>query len=472
MTPAGPRGAPLVSSMLVPSTLITHAARLLSLLALVACVSGLLSCASHSEGTKSARTALDAGQPEAALELYNEKLEVESAKELPKDVGGDNTLLILDRSMILQQLEKYELSSRDLQVADKEIEILDFSHGAIDDIGKYMFSDDTGPYKAPFYEKLLINTQNMVNYLQVADLNGARIEARRLAVMQKYIADHEGAGASLVGPGSYLAGFIFEKSGQPQEALRYYDEALQFEAFASLEPVIVRLGARASYRTPRIQKILDAAAANTTALASDAEQSGELLVIVNHGRVPAKAPMRIPIGLALTYASGIISPDDVGRANHLAAQGLVTWVNYPVLAKGKSPVAPKLLVDGQSQPLELALAVDSEARKAWDDARGTLVASAITRLLTRLVAGEATRKAAGGGLLGAVLSLGTQATLTATDVPDTRSWATLPARIAIARVMLPAGPHKLEISASQTLKRTSVDIKPGGWAVVNVTVLR
>ena len=90
----------------------------------------------------------------------------------------------------------------------------------------------------------------------------------------------------------------------------------------------------------------------------------------------------------------------------------------------------------------------------------------------RLVAGEATRKAAGGGLLGAVLSLGTQATLTATDVPDTRSWATLPARIGIARMVLPAGAHKLEISASQTQKRMSVDIKPGGWAVVNVTVLR
>jgi hypothetical protein len=443
-----------------------------ALLALFALAFAGAGCASHSDGTKSARSALDAGKPKEALALYNKQLEVESEKELPKQVGGDNTLLILDRSMILQQLEQYPLSSRDLEVADKEIEMLDFSRGSVDDIGKYMFSDDTGPYMAPFYEKLLINTANMVNYLEAGDLNGARIEARRLAVMQSYIASHEGAGASLIGPGSYLAGFIFEKSGQPQEALRYYDEALQFEAFESLAPVIVRLAAQSSYRTPRIQKILDAAPAQLNALASESEADADVLVVVSNGRVPAKVPERIPIGLALTYASGIISPDNASRANQLAAQGLVTWVNYPTLGKQRSYSTPTLSVDGQSYPLELALAVDTEARQAWDAARGTLVASAITRLITRLVAGEATRKVAGGGLLGAVLGLGAQATLTATDVPDTRSWATLPARISIGRFSVPAGAHKVEVSASQTRKVININPKPGGWEMINLTVLR
>jgi len=39
---------------------------------------------------------------------------------------------------------------------------------------------------------------------------------------------------------------------------------------------------------------------------------------------------------------------------------------------------------------------------------------------------------AGGGSGAALLSLGAQVTLTAVDTPDTRSWATLPARIAFA----------------------------------------
>lgn len=425
-------------------------------------------CASHSDKTKSARTALDAGNAPEALRIYNAKLEVKSEKELPEEVGGDNTILLLDRSMILQQLEKYELSSRDLEVADKEIEVLDFSRSTVDDIGKYLFSDDVGPYKAPFYEKLLINTQNMVNYLQQGSLNGARVEARRLAVMQSFIADHEGQGASLIGPGSYLAGFIFEKSNQPQEALRYYDEALQFAPFESLGPVIVRLAGQASYRTPRIQKILDAAGEP----GADASATSDLLVVVNYGRVPAKVPKRVPIGLALTYASGLISPGDAARANELAAQGLVTWVNYPAMAKPKAYADAKLSIDGKAEPLELALSVDMEAEKAWEEARGALVASAITRLVARIIAGQTTKKVAGGGLVGTLLSLGTQATLTATDVPDTRSWATLPARIALARVALAPGQHQVQVIASQSEKKITVDAKPGGWSVVSVTILR
>jgi hypothetical protein len=370
--------------------------------------------------------------------------------------------------MILQQLQNYKLSSRDLEAADKQIEVLDFSRKAIDDIGKYLFSDETGPYKAPFYEKLLINTQNMLNYLQQQDLNGARIEARRLAVMQSFISDHEGEGAALIGPGSYFAGFIFEKSGDPQEALRYYDEALQFSDFKSLAPVVRRLAARGSYRTKRIQAILDAGGGGA---AEDAAPS-ELLVVVNHGRVPAKVHKRIPIGLALTYASAFISPANAAQANQLAAQGLVTWINYPALEKEGRLAIPELIVDGTDQPIELGLSVDSEAVKAWDEARGALVASAITRMITRVLAGEVARKASGGGTLGALLSLGTQAALTANDVPDTRSWATLPARIGIARVPLPPGKHDVQVVLGPDRRKQTVDIPPGGYAVVCVTDLR
>ena len=429
---------------------------------------GALGCASYSEGTLAARTALDQGKPENALAIYNEKLEVKDGKELPKDIGGENTLLILDRSMIQQQLEQYAMSTRDLEVADKQIEVLDFDRGALDDIGKYLFSDSTGPYQAPFYEKLLINTENMLNYLEAGDLNGARVEARRLAVMQAFIADHEGKGASLTGPGSYLAGFIFEHSGQPQEALRYYDEALQFGSFESLTPVLVRLAAQASYRTPRITKVLDAAAG---APAPDPSQA-EVLVVINYGRVPEKLAKRVPIGLALTYASTFISPADAAKANELAAQGLVTWVNYPSLAANRPVSAARFFVDDKPQPLAVALEVDNEAQKAWDGARGAIVASAITRMITRVLAGQATDKVAGGGLLGAVLSIGTQATLTATDVPDTRSWSTLPARIAIGRAQLAPGKYQVELSASGMTRKAPVELTPGGFAVVSLTVLR
>ena len=237
---------------------------MLKRLALLTCL-GVSACAGHAARTEGARTALDQGLPAEALRRLNDELDVKTASELPEKVGGDNALLLLDRAMVLQELgsrssanppPEYPWSSRDLETADKQVEVLDLSRGAVDDLGKYLFSDSTGPYKAPTYEKLMINTMNMVNYLTRGDLNGARIEARRLAVMQRFIDEHEGHGASLSGPGSYFAGFTFEQSGNPDEALRFYDEALQYGSYTSLEEPIRRLAATTTFRTPRIRAIL------------------------------------------------------------------------------------------------------------------------------------------------------------------------------------------------------------------------
>jgi tetratricopeptide (TPR) repeat protein len=460
-------------------------------------------CGGHASRTLEIREALDAGQPKRALALLNEELEVDSAKQLPAEAGGDNALLLLDRSMVLMQLDQYELASRDLMAADKQVEVLDLSRNAGDELGRYLFSDDVGPYKAPAYEKLLINTMNMVSFLVRGDLNGARIEARRLAVMQRFIQEHEDPARSLLGPGSYLAGFAFEKSGRAQEALRYYDEALQYGRYVTLVEPIRELAQRASYRSPRIREILgepdpartpqpptpppppgpgtEPAEAPAPEPAPDPPKpatpppprtDGEILVIVGFGRVPAKYAKRIPIGLALTYASGALSPHDRQKASYLAAQGLVTWVNYPELGRGRGQYdVPEFALDGQWQRIEGVLAVDREAKRAWDEAKGAVIASAITRMIARVVAGEAIRHGSGGGTLGALLSLGTQATLTATDTPDTRCWATLPARLAFGRVRVKPGTHWVVLGARGLRKRQQVRVTPGGFAVVNMTVL-
>ncbi len=217
-------------------------------LAQAACVVLLIAlaqtgCAGHADKTLAARSALDHGDPRGALKSLNETLDVKSEQDLPEKVGGDNSLLLLDRAMVLQELDQYPLSSRDLEVSDKQIQVLDFSANAAADIGRYLFSDDVGPYKAPAYEKLMINTMNMMNYLARSDLNGARIEARRLAVMQKFTRDTGDAAESLLGPGSYLAGFAFEKSGKPGRG-----------------PTLLRRG-------PRLRSVPIVGRANSTALA-------------------------------------------------------------------------------------------------------------------------------------------------------------------------------------------------------------
>jgi hypothetical protein len=430
----------------------------------------LVGCGGHEARTLRMRTALDAGDARGAIRALNEELEVASDAQLPRDIKGDNAVLVLDRGSIQQGLVRFDLSKQDLEAADKAIDMLDLAHGAGDSIGEYVFSGSSGAYQAPPYEKLMINTLGMLNYLEERDLSGARVEARRLAVMQKYYRDGlNQPNNPVLGLGSMLAGFAFEKSGDTDEALRYYDEALAFGGSSALAEPIARLAPQGSYRSPRITKLLEEAGD-----APAPEDGGEVLFVVGYGRVPHKVPERIPIGLALTYFAGALSPNDVAGANKLAAQGLVTWINFPTLAPGQGSFEiPSVRLDGGFVQLEEAVDVDREVRAEWKKIEGKIIVSAISRLVARLLVGKGIEAAAGkNNVVGLLGSLAAQATLAALDTPDTRSWETLPARVAVARVRLPAGRHRVVLDARGWNRTQEIQVDKGGWQVISLMALR
>jgi hypothetical protein len=457
--------------------------------ALVA-LAGLEGCASHSEFLVPMRTALDDGRPRAALGLLDHAMGVKSDAELPSNLDSDRALYVLDRGSVQQSVAQFAASKRDLEAADKAVDQLDIAHDAGDTIGEYFFSGSSGRYRAPPHEKLLVNTLDMLNYLETRDLDGARVEARRLAVMQAYIRDdlHE-EDSTVLGLGAFLAGFVFEKSDRPDEALRWYDQALEFTGFRTLRGPVQTLLARGQYRSPRLREIeggmgvgVGAGAAPPVPGATpsppedaNAANQGDLVFVVGYGRVPHKIARRIPIGLALTLYSGALSPGNAAVANRMAVQGLVTWINFPSLADDDDDAfdVPSASLDGRAVPLERAVDVDREVRAEWKKIEGRIIASAITRLAVRYAAGTAVDLAAGShSLLGALLSIGTQVTLTALDTPDTRSWETLPARVAIARVRVPAGHHLVRLDARGFVRNAQIDVDKGGWAVVSLMGLR
>lgn len=433
----------------------------------------LVGCGGHEARTLKMRTALDVGDAKGAIKAINEELDVTSEKQLPKDIEGDNALLVLDRGSIQQGLVQFDLSKQDFEAADKAIDMLDLARNAGDSIGEYVFSSSSGKYQAPPYEKLMINTLGMINYLEQRDLNGARVEARRLSVMQRYYRDAlNQPNNPVLGLGSLLAGFTFEKSGQIDEALRYYDEALAFSGYAAIEDPIARLAPLGSYRSPRLSALI---AKHDDAQAAEHEDGGEVLFVVGYGRVPHKIAERIPIGLALTLFADSLSPADREGANKLALQGLVTWINFPTLAPGRGSYAiPQVRVDDRSIELEEAVNVEREVRAEWKKIEGTIIVSAITRMVTRLLVGKGIEAAAGRGnaALGLLGSLAAQATLSALDTPDTRSWETLPARVSVARVRLPAGRHHVALDARGWQRTQEIVVEKGSWQVVSLMGLR
>jgi hypothetical protein len=290
--------------------------------------------------------------------------------------------------------------------------------------------------------------------------------------MHKYLKESEDDDKeAFLGPGSYLAGFVFERAGEPDEALRFYDEALVAADYTSLYEPIRRLGQRSGYRSPRINKILEGKGEETAQ-----NDDGELLVVVNYGRVPALKAERVPIGLAITYASLFLAPAQVQAARRMAGQGLVTWVNYPSLEGApRNYATPVVQVDNVAKASDVPTHLDDLARKAYEKAKGKIMASAIVRMITRGAVGAGVgtgvAKASDSGAVGMLAALVTQAAMTATDTPDTRCWATLPARVAFVRVRVPKGNHTVQVGAQGVSRTFPVNMAPSGFAVVSFTEL-
>ncbi len=433
----------------------------------------LVACGGHTARTLPVRSALDEGAPREALRVLNDEMDVKRSSDIPKDLEGDNALLLLDRASVHQSLRSFRNSQRDFQAADKAIEMLDLSPKAMEDFGKYMFSDSIGKYRAPPFEKLLINTFNMVNYLEQGDLDGAKVEARRLGVMHKYLRDKlKDEGVSL-GLAAFLAGSAFLQAGDPDTALHWFDDALRYRALAFVGHDVARAVARGgSYRSKRIEHALAKAGPTSP-------DGAEVLFIIGDGRVPHKVAVRLPIGLAVARVGILLSATTSASALAMAGQGAVTWINYPTL-EDKAPLTstPVIKLDGIRLEPVSTIDLSSDVRQSFRKLEDVAIASAITRAIVRagIGAGVGTAVGAaagrGGGGLGFLAGLLTQAAMAAADTPDTRSWETLPGRVVVARLRVAPGTHQIVLASRGESHRESITVAAGATKVVSLFALR
>jgi len=165
------------------------------------------------------------------------------------------------------------------------------------------------------------------------------------------------------------------------------------------------------------------------------------------------------------------------RANRLAADGLVKWVNFPDLVRAHDAHGPvSVEVDGAPMPGGLGLNVGLRVTQQFARGRGSMLAAAITRLVTRAVVGSVARNVADGGkgnsLAGLLVGLAVEGAMSAADTPDTRSWVTLPARIHVARSTLPVGRHDVGVRFRGRIRTRTIEIERDGFVVLNFSDLR
>ncbi len=426
-------------------------------------------CATYTDILSKTHKAADAGDYETGISELNDILGVNSYEKIPDEWTAHRPLAALERGMLLQAQERYEWSARDLSAAETELEFLDLKLDAVGNIGKYIYNDSAEIYKAQPTERLALNALNMLNYLAMDNIEGASVEARRFTLSREYLEslDEGGEQGSHGAFGSYLAGFVFEKLGEPDRALRHYEEALDAGDLQAFREPVQRLSERGNYTGVKLKKYL--AGLKAPEPAGD-EPDGEVLIILGLGRVPYKIPKRMPVGAAIGYA-GVWVTGDIEVLGYTAFKVVV----YPEMVKPSNALTNATVsLDGRDVPVELLTDLDAEITREYETIKPKIIGAALTRMIARAAAAEGARAVARkkGGATAMLAALATEATLVGLDKPDTRSWTFLPARLHICRARVKPGRHKINVNLSGRSRQTrtiEVQVPPGGFSVVAIT---
>jgi tetratricopeptide (TPR) repeat protein len=426
-------------------------------------------CATYTDILSKTHNAADSGDYETGIRELNDILGVDSFERIPDEWTAHRPLAALERSMLLQARNQYEWSARDLSAAETELEFLDLKLDAVGNIGKYIYNDSAEIYKAQPTERLALNALNMLNYLAMDNLEGAGVEARRFTLAREYLEslDEDGDEGSHGAFGSYLAGFVFEKLGEPDRALRYYEEALDAGDLQAFREPVLRLSAQGNYVGRKMKEYLTGLKASDP---SGTEPDGDILIILGLGRVPYKVPKRIPVGAAVGYAGMWVT----GNPEVLGYSALKVVI-YPELVKPNNMLAKATVsLDGREVPVELLTDLDSEIAREYETIKPKIIGAALTRMIARAAAAEGARAVARkkGGATAMLAALATEATLVGLDKPDTRSWTFLPARLYVCRARVKSGRHEISVNLFGRARETrtiKVEVPPKSFSVVVIT---
>jgi hypothetical protein len=328
------------------------------------------------------------------------------------------------------------------------------------------------PYEPTRTERLFIPYYAALSRLRSNDLAGAVVEARRLAdLLERCEADGWQGDAGLRAAMRYLSAAIFDAAGERNDALVAYRNA------AALDADLV---------------------VHTDTAWSERPDSGEVVVIVEHGYVAHRAPESLNVLLAPHEVHGLRHGDDEHRASFtaLVAERVLAGRPPPRLDEACTSMQPCTgEADGRNgdgkarddddydddEPYLIRVAwpvmrrssfvataaditiagMPSLPARAEGDVTASVIAdfrselplivgrtiarAAIKAALAREAKQKAKKKDDDAGRIVGVLANAGGALL---EQADTRSWHLLPARISVARMRVPAGSQSLVIEAN------------------------
>ncbi|SEA25799.1 hypothetical protein SAMN05660420_01629 [Desulfuromusa kysingii] len=340
------------------------------------------------------------GQPQQALDLLDKG---ESA-------GNRNQLLFLfERGVVLHQLGEYRQSISQLLKAAQlidQFEIVSLSEQA----GSLVTNEWLTRYKGESSERLWVHSYLMMNYLLLGEYDDALVEAKQALTR---LQDHPELQADYFTRS--LIALCFANLAEDNDAYLVYRQlADDLPSPAPVAADIVRYAKRLGM-VDEVEKYQPYIPQNLP------QGEAELVLFVANGRIPLKRPGNVVLPPSIRFAfpyypATKISPPRIDIRP-------VNWRYLPPLSTDLGVVARKAL----------------DARKARIIAKESL----------RVAAKEAIAQSVGNKNDAAAEAI-VRVALFLLEEPDTRSWQTLPGRLTLVRIPLPAGRHKLQLEVDST----------------------
>jgi hypothetical protein len=391
---------------------------------------GLTACGGYSERTSLMRNAMQFNQPKTALKAVKTQLKDQK----------DRWLLDLEQGTILQVLGQYKDSVKNLEDVDEKMEILDYTSSAPSQIAKHIFADDSGDYRPFPHEKILVNLLNQLNHLYLGELSEAKVEAKRVGINLDYFKDKK------------------------------YPINKDFEIFCSLiNAFTFTLAGQINEASPYLNSLPDDLREKVSKVDQD---DPHLLIISRRGQIPYKVPKNIPIGMAMYYVKqSNLSADEKQKYDRVYVSNTSMMVRYPDLFV---PNVSADLIPIQIQPNGpvirpiFTVNLKQQMINAFEYVKDEIIVAAMSRVVTRALVGGVSRglgkssNQRGIGLLGLAGSIA-EGVMLATDVPDTRSWTTLPAYMDV--YLFPVKHEKYQIFWHNTFEQRAkiIDMTKRQW---------
>lgn len=349
-------------------------------------------------------------QPELALSTH---------EQLPHK-SRDQALYHLDKAVLLRMNGQLNDSNTELEAAKQISKKLD-AVSLREQTAAVSVNDAMRSYLPPPFEQVMLYCFKMLNYLELNDLDGARVEALQLDVfLQQKYKEKEPAFAR------YLSGLVFEANGELSDALIAYRKAQQGYQAANmkipqqLQTDLLRLTEHQGLKDEH-RKLSEAFKLDNWITQAELSKQGEVIAIAFSGLVPHK------------HETSIMAQDP--------GSGQLHRISIPFYEQRKSDVENLHLVSlNKSQAGELFANIDQQANASLNDQMPGIMGRAVARVAVKNKLSDNMSKE--NQLLGVITNIAGFIS----EQADTRSWYTLPQEIIISRMPLAPGTHDIEVT--------------------------